>query len=111
MLLLIAALIGGGAYAGSSLGLTPPATAATHFLPADGSAAYERVETRRELATTTEQQVTESALFSGVTGLLSTDGAFGEPGASPAVPARPANLRIWRTVSTPVDDPAPRNAR
>ena len=98
---LIGALIGGAAYAGSSFGLSPPATAATRFLPADGSAAYEQVQTTRELQTDTTQQVTESALFSGFTGLLSTDGAFGNRLLG-ADPGDPATLHSWRTVSTPV---------
>jgi outer membrane protein assembly factor BamB len=105
VLLLVGALIGGAAYAGSSLGLTPPATAATRFLPVDGSAGYERVETTRELQTSTGTQVTESALFSGFTGLLSIDGAFGNKLLA-GDPGDPATLRSWRTVSTPVDEPA-----
>src|SRR5687768_3514881 len=46
---IIGALIGAAAYAGQTVGLGDPRTAATGYLPADGVATYERVETTREL--------------------------------------------------------------
>ena len=101
-------MIGSLAYVGSAVGLEPAATAATRYLPADGSAAYERTETTRELDTSSELQVTESAQITGVAGVLSTDTAFGIKIFADLYDES-ANLRIWRTTSTTINDPAPRN--
>ena len=53
-------------------------------------------------------QVTESALITGVAGVLSTDTAFGIKVFADLYDEA-ANLRIWRTTSTTINDPAPRN--
>jgi hypothetical protein len=45
LLLVIGGLIGSATFAGRTVGLGMPRTAATAFLPADGTAAYQRVET------------------------------------------------------------------
>ena len=82
-----------------------PRTAATAFLPADGAAAYERVETTRDGKATVSYQVTESARFSGVTGLLSTDSKFGSQLFAETYAER-ETLRIWRTTSNTYNDPA-----
>ena len=50
VLAVIGALVGGATFAGHTVGLGPPRTPATAFLPADGTAAYEMVETIREVA-------------------------------------------------------------
>jgi hypothetical protein len=47
VLALVGALIGGATFAWSTVGFTTPRTAATAFLPADGTAVYEVVETTR----------------------------------------------------------------
>ena len=105
VLALVGALIGGATFAWDTVGFTAPRTAAIAFLPADGTAVYEAVETTRERNTERQQQVTESARFTGVTGLLSTDSAFGTRlfGETADEPDR---VRIWRTISTVYDDPA-----
>jgi outer membrane protein assembly factor BamB len=105
VLLVIGGLIGGATFAGRTVGLGMPRTAATAFLPADGTAAYERVETSREGRSTVGYQVTESALFNGVTGLLSTDSSFGSKLFAETYDDR-NTLRIWRTISTSYNDPA-----
>src|SRR5215218_369262 len=61
VLAVVGALIGGATFAWNT----------------DGSAVYEVLETSRGSATERSSQVTESARFRGVTGLLSTDSAFG----------------------------------
>jgi outer membrane protein assembly factor BamB len=105
VLTVIGALVGGAAYAGHTVGLGWPRTAATAFLPADGTAAYERVETTRESQTTVSYQVTESARFSGVSGLLSTDTTFGTKLFAEIYGER-NTLRMWRTTSSTYNDPA-----
>jgi outer membrane protein assembly factor BamB len=105
VLAVIGGLIGGAAFAGHTIGLGLPRTAATAFLPTDGTAAYERVETTRGSRTTVSYQVTESARFSGVTGLLSTDTRFGTQLFAETFEERDT-LRIWRTISTIYNDPA-----
>ncbi len=105
VLTVIGALIGGATYAGNTVGLGPSRTAATAFLPPDGAAAYETVETSREGKTEVSYQVTESALFSGTTGLLSTDTMFGTQMLAETYEQRD-KVRIWRTVSTVYNDPA-----
>ena len=105
VLALIGALIGGAAFVGSTVGFTTPRTTATAFVPPDGTAAYEVVETTRESATERRFQVTESARFRGATGLLSTDSAFGSR-LFAEVGERTDTVQIWRTISTIYDDPA-----
>ena len=101
----VGALVGGAVFAGHTVGLDPPRTAATAFLPTDGAAAYERVDTTRERKTTVGYQVTESARFTGVTGLLSTDTSFGTQLLTETFDERDT-IRIWRTTSNTYDDPA-----
>jgi hypothetical protein len=105
VLAIIGGLVGGATFAGHTVGLGLPRTAATAFLPLDGTAAYERVETTREGMTTVSYQVTESARFSGVTGLLSTDTKFGTQLFAETYDERDT-LRIWRTTSNIYNDPA-----
>jgi hypothetical protein len=105
VLAVIGALVGGATFAGSTVGVGPPRTPATAFLPADGAAAYEMVEATRGSQSTVSFQVTESALFSGVTGLLSTDTKFGTQLYAEAYDER-NTLRVWRTTSSVYNDPA-----
>jgi len=102
---IIGALIGTAAYAGQTVGLGDPKTAAAGYLPADGAATYERVETTRDLETAVSLQVTESARFSGVTGLLSTDTSFGAKILEDTFDERDT-IRTWRTTTTQLNNPA-----
>lgn len=102
----IGSLIGALAYLGDAWGLEPPTTAAVAFLPDDGTAAYERIETTRELKTTSELTVTESARLSGVSGVLSTDTAFGIRVFADLYD-QAGSLRVWRTTSTVIGAAAP----
>ncbi|HEY5822603.1 MAG TPA: PQQ-binding-like beta-propeller repeat protein [Propionibacteriaceae bacterium] len=76
VLAVLGSLLGVGAYAGSATTPTSLAAAAG-YLPVDGSAIYQRVETTRELRTDVKVEVTENALLQGPSGLLSTDATFG----------------------------------
>ena len=105
VLAVIGALIGGATFAGHTVGLGLPRTAATAFLPADGTAAYERVETIRGANITVSYQVTESARFIGVTGLLSTDTTFGTQLLAETYDEHDT-IRIWRTTTNTYNDPA-----
>lgn len=100
----IGVLLAGTSYAGLAGGVAAGDHAALDYLPADGSATYSRVETTRELRTTVVTEVTESALLSGVAGLLSTDSTFGIRTMDELFDERDT-LRVWRTTSTLVDDP------
>lgn len=100
----IGGLIGGAVFVWDRVGFSTPRTAATAFLPPDGTAAYERVETRgREAAV--RRQVTESARFRGTTGLLAFDTTFGTRLLGETFEGR-STVEIWRTTSTVYDDPA-----
>lgn len=101
---LIGGLIGGAAFVWDTVGFNTPRTAATAFLPPDGTAAYERVETRGPDAAA-RQQVTESARFRGVNGLLAFDTTFGTRLLGETFEGRDT-VEIWRTTSTVYDDPA-----
>ena len=105
VLTVIGALVGGAAFVGHTVGLGWPRSAVTAYLPADGTAAYEMVETTREGRTTARFQVTETARFSGVIGLLSTDSTFGTQLFAETYAERDT-LRIWRTTSNTYNDPA-----
>lgn len=105
VLAVIAGLVGTAAWAGTSVGVGPQSFPATRYLPANGDAAYERVDTTRETTTTTAYAVTESALFTGVAGLLSGDFGF-TTRALPDVYDKP-DVRLWRTTTTAVAEPAP----
>jgi len=102
---LVGALVGGAAFAWNTVGLGTARSAATAYLPPDGTAVYQQVETTRELETVVDHQVTESARFRGVTGLLSTDTAFGTRLLQETFEQRNTVL-IWRTISSVYDDPA-----
>jgi outer membrane protein assembly factor BamB len=104
VLAVIGTLIGGAAFAWNAVGFGTPRTAATAFLPPDGTAVYETVETTRELDTGRRYQVTESARFAGEPGLLSTDTTFASR-VLYAVADERKTIRIWRTISTVYDDP------
>jgi hypothetical protein len=104
---IIGALIGSLAYLGIAAP-EPASTTATRYLPADGSAAYERTEARRELDTVSGLQVIKSAQLTGTAAVLSTDTKFGVK-IFADLADESANARIWRTTSTTVNDPAPRN--
>ena len=105
VLAVVAGLVATAAWAGTSLGVGSRTTAATRFLPDNGDAAYERIQTTRETTTTTAYAVTESALFTGVAGLLSGDFGFTTQ-ALPDVYDQP-DVRLWRTTTTGVAAPAP----
>ena len=101
----IGSMIGAAAYVGGRVGLGHAPTAANAYLPKDGAASYERIETTRELRTTTGFQVTESARYFGTTGLLSTDGGFST--LILAETKDEANtISTWRTITTAIDNPA-----
>ncbi len=103
---LIGALIATLGYLGSA---TAPGTtvAAAGYLPADGTATYERVDTTRETTTTSTTQVTESARLSGVTAVLSTETTFGTQAFAPHYD-EVETLRVWRTITTPLGRPGTR---
>lgn len=98
----IGVLVAATSYAGLAVGPVGD-DAALAFLPADGSASYARVENTRELQTTASNEVTESARFSGVPALLSTDHAFGTRAMAVQL-EDPERAQVWRTTSTPLDD-------
>ena len=100
-LLIMAVLLGTVAYAGSR-DPVERLSSAGRFLPADGTAAYEQVEKTAELKTETTRQVTESARLSGLTAVLSGDTGFGVQVFANRY-SEGADLRVWRTTSTPVD--------
>lgn len=101
----IGLVLGGSSYAGMIGARDGADGGALRFLPRDGSAAYSRVETTRELRTTVTTEVTESAILTGVTGLLGTDGAFATSATAGLSDARDT-LRVWRAISTGVNDPS-----
>lgn len=101
----IAALVTGGAFVASSVGLGPGETEARQFLPEDGAVTFERTETTRELQTEVSNQVTESARLSGASGLLSGDGKFVDQILIGTV-AEHETIQLWRTTTSPIDDPS-----
>lgn len=95
---------------GATYVATPAATGSSdppvlRFLPADGTASYARVESTRQLTTTSGTEVTESALLSGYTAVLSTDSGFGIM-ALGSVYGQAATLRVWRTTTTTISGAA-----
>lgn len=102
---LVGALVGGASFAWNTVGMGTPRTAATGYVPPDGTAVYEAVETTREGQSEQRHQVTESARYRGTTGLLSTDTTFGTQLLQETYEQR-NTVRIWRTTSTVYDDPA-----
>lgn len=95
-------LLGVGAYAGSAS--TPPSlAAAAAFLPVDGSAVYQRVETTRELRTDARVEVSENARLEGPAGLLSLDATFELPILTEVVDET-NTIQILRTTTGVVGD-------
>ena len=78
-------------------------TAALAYVPADGDALWQQVDETREAITRTTTQVTESARFSGVDGLISGDSFLVTRVLHQDYDADPAGSRLWRTTSTSVD--------
>lgn len=103
VLLVIGLLLAGTSYAGVLAADPTRDQRALRFLPDDGSATYARVETTRELQTTVTTEVTESAIVTGVTALLSTDATFGTRAMGDLYGAA-ETLRVWRTTTSPLDD-------
>lgn len=79
-------------------------TVALSYVPADGDALWQRVDTTRELVTRSNTQVTESARFVGITGLLSGDSFLVTRVLHQDYDDDPSNARLWRTSTTSVDD-------
>ncbi|MGI3784624.1 MAG: hypothetical protein ACRYG2_28015, partial [Janthinobacterium lividum] len=79
-------------------------TAALSYVPADGDALWQQVGTTREAVTTTTTQVTESARFAGVNGLISGDSFLVTRVLHEDYDADPSGARIWRTTTTSVDE-------
>jgi outer membrane protein assembly factor BamB len=102
---LVAVLVAAAAFVASSVGVAARATAAADYLPSDGAVSYERTDTTRELKSVVGIAVTESARLSGVAGLLSTDGAFASKMLAAVYPDRD-RIRILRTITTAINDPA-----
>ncbi len=80
-----------------------PRTAALAYVPADGDALWQRLDTTREAGTRTATVVTESARFAGADGLES-----GDPALTTRVlhqdHADAGRARLWRTTTTQVDE-------
>ncbi len=85
-----------------------PRTAALAYVPADGDALWQRVDrVVGGVAGSTTQvstQVTESARFAGITGLISGDGFLVERVLHQDYDDDPSGSRLWRTQTTAVDD-------
>lgn len=78
-------------------------TTALAYVPADGDALWQRIDTTREAVTQTATQVTESARFVGVNGLISGDSFLTTRVLHQDYDDDPAGARIWRTSTTSVD--------
>ncbi|HEY0240123.1 MAG TPA: PQQ-binding-like beta-propeller repeat protein [Friedmanniella sp.] len=81
-----------------------PRTPALTYVPADGDALWQRVDVTRESVSTTTTQVTESARFTGVDGLISADSFLTTRVLHQDYDADPAGARLWRTSTTSVDE-------
>lgn len=103
VLLTIGALLAGTAYAGVAVGSRGPRTAALDYLPRDGSVTYDRVETTEATRVSVRTNATESAILTAAAALQSADATFT---ARAIEVADYEHLRIWRTVSTPLDGAA-----
>ena len=79
-------------------------TAALAYVPADGDALWQQVDETREAVTRTTTQVTESARFAGVDGLLSGDAFLLTRVLHQDYAGDPSASRLWRTTTTSVDD-------
>lgn len=80
-----------------------PRTVALGYVPADGAALWQRLDTTRERETRTATVVTESARFDGVDGLLSGDSALVTRVLRQDY-EDPSGSRLWRTTTTAVDE-------
>ncbi|GAA3556481.1 hypothetical protein GCM10022197_09570 [Microlunatus spumicola] len=83
---------------------SPATSSALTYVPADGDALWQRVETTRELVTDTTVQVTESARFAGINGLVSGDSFLTTRVLHQDYDDDPTTARLWRTFTTSVDD-------
>jgi outer membrane protein assembly factor BamB len=79
-------------------------TPALTYVPADGDALWQRVDATRERETRTSTQVTESARFVGINGLISGDSFLVTRVLHQDFDANPSGARIWRTTTTSVDE-------
>ena len=83
---------------------TEPRTPALAYVPADGHALWQRLDTTRESVTETRTQVTESARFVGITGLISGDSFLVTQVLHQDYDGDPSGARLWRTTTTSVDE-------
>lgn len=83
---------------------TEPRTPALAYVPADGHALWQRLDTTRETVTETRTQVTESARFVGINGLISGDSFLVTRVLHQDYDDRPSEARLWRTTTTSVDE-------
>ena len=79
-------------------------TAALAYVPADGNVLWQRVDRTRETDNQTLTQVTESARFVGINGLISGDSFLVTRVLHQDYDDNPSDARIWRTSTTSVDD-------
>ncbi len=105
VLALVASLVTAATLVARSVGTGPPDTVAREFLPSDGAVTWQRTEAVQRERTDITLAVTESAVLSGASGALSTDFAFGAK-LLPELGNDIARVRLLRTTSTPVNDPA-----
>ena len=105
IVVLVGVMFAASAYVADSTVIFGRAAAATRYLPPDGSVAYERTDTTRELKTSIGTAVTESARLSGVPGLLSVDSRFGAA-MGPETFDESDTIKVWRTTTTQLNDPA-----
>lgn len=83
---------------------TEPRTPALAYVPADGHALWQRLDTTRERVTETRTQVTESARFVGINGLISGDSFLVTRVLHQDYDGNPSDARLWRTTTTSVDE-------
>ena len=83
---------------------TEPRTPALAYVPADGHALWQRLDTTRESVTETRTQVTESARFVGINGLISGDSFLVTRVLHQDYDGNPSEARLWRTTTTSVDE-------
>ena len=83
---------------------TEPRTPALAYVPADGHALWQRLDTTRESVTETRTQVTESARFDGINGLISGDSFLVSRVLRQDYDGNPSDARLWRTSTTFVDE-------
>jgi outer membrane protein assembly factor BamB len=98
-------MIAATTYVANSTVIFGRAATAAQYLPSDGAVGYERTDTTRELNTSIGTSVTESARFTGVSGVLSVDSRF-SAAMGPETFDRGETIKIWRTITTQLNDPA-----